>query len=144
MSLCKTREGGWHHPSMLYHCIAISNAFAINLSWCMSKKFITLKHSNIQGFHSQKLEKEPYSVYSTSLLLHHLRLSILQHYRILKYYTQIIFWRRWNTKPNDAVKVVKGLPHLCPCHRPNPRRGLVMYMRWLAAYPNCYLCHTII
>ena len=69
----------------------------------MSKKFLILEHSNIQGFQSQKLEKKtkrPYSVYPTSLLLH--------YYIISKYYiyTHIIFVRRWNTKPSNAIKVV--------------------------------------
>jgi hypothetical protein len=50
---------------------------------------------------------------------------------MLKPYVHIFFDRRWYEKPNDVVKLVKGLPHLCPCHQPNPKRGLVTYTRWI-------------
>jgi hypothetical protein len=33
------------------------------------------------------------------------------------------------TKLKSAAKFVKGLPLLRPCHQPNPRKGLITYMR---------------
>ena len=63
--------------------------------------------------------------------------------RIPKHYTHDIFERRWYTKLKIAIKFVKGLPHMCSCHQPNPERGLVTYTRWITTKPNCYLCHTI-
>ena len=65
------------------------------------------------------------------------------HCRKPKHCTHIILERRWNTKPNSAIKVVKGLHHMCPCHQPYPKRGLVTYTRWITTKPGCYLCHTI-
>ena len=49
--------------------------------------------------------------------------------RISKPHTHIVFEERQNTKLKNAVKFVKGLPHMCPCGQPNPQGGLVMYMR---------------
>ena len=42
--------------------------------------------------------------------------------RIFKHYLDIVFERRWYTKLKSAIKFVKGLPHMCPCHQPNPKR----------------------
>ena len=42
--------------------------------------------------------------------------------RISKQHTHTIFEERWDTKLKSTSNFVKGLPHLCPCHQPNPQR----------------------
>ena len=41
----------------------------------------------------------------------------------------IICKRKWDTKFENIPKFVKGLPHMCPYHQPNPQRTLVAYTR---------------
>ena len=69
--------------------------FAPISSWCMSKKFITLEHSNIQVYPNQNLKnsiKNKSTIYSNSTFLYQLNmLCILHHYRILKHHTCIIY-----------------------------------------------------
>ena len=71
------------------------------------------------------------------------RFCIPHNHGIHKHNAHTIFERKWYTKPKCAVKIVKGLPHMCSCHQPNSKRGLVTYTRWITTEPNCYLCHTI-
>ena len=40
-------------------------------------------------------------------------------YGILKHSVHIIIRKTMIRKTKYAVKFVKGLPHLCPCHQPN-------------------------
>ena len=102
---------------------------------------------HIQGFQSQISKegmKTKSNIYSKGSLSYQLMLCILYQYIVPKHYTHIIFVRRWNTRPNDVIKVANGLPHMCPCHQLNWKRGLVMYKRWITTEPNCCLCHTTI
>ena len=49
--------------------------------------------------------------------------------RISKQHTHAIYGKIWDTKLKSGANFVKGLHHLCPCHQPNPHRGLVTYTR---------------
>ena len=92
---------------------------------------------------SKKSSKTSPKMYSKGSDSNQNMLCIPHHHRLPKHYSHIIFERQWNTKPSIAVKVVKGLPHMCPYHQPNPKRELITYIRWITSKPNCYLFHTI-
>ena len=73
-------------------------------------------------------------------------LKVIMHTTLLcgisLHFTHTILEIRWYMTLKRAVKVVKGMPHMWPCHQRNPKRGLVTYTRWITTKPNCYLCHT--
>ena len=153
----KTQEGGWNHPSWPDHCITISillsmSRLGMNLKQLKPLSIQTTKvvsfvplnnvlHS-ISNAYKVKL-KLIFKTCSkcTSRFNHKSKLLCIPHHFVA--YLSNGFERRWYTKPNNIVKVVKDLPHMFPWHKPNPKRGLVMCTRWITVEPNYYLCHTI-
>ena len=139
--------GGWMgHPSYPYHCIAISIILSLthlgtNLkSWTFEHqitKVVTFVPSNIvlhsiSNTYKVKCKwvfRDMYKMYfKVQSQLNNAPKHIV---RAPKHYTHTICEWRWYTKPKNVDKVVKGLPHMCPCHQPNPKRGLVTYTRWI-------------
>ena len=128
--------GRWVGPSLKTITLHIYlNAFASILSCFVSIKLKTLSiqtpkvlldigipYPKFWKSNFKKSVKTMFEVYSTISLSNQIMLCTLHHYRAPKHYTHIIFERRWNKKPNNAVKVVKGLPHMYPCHQLNPKK----------------------
>ena len=149
MFVSNTREGGRDHPSWSYHCKIIPmplsllhlgshlrhyNHWASTLhrlqSWCPLSHLLQLyplltlsnfnKVSKTRSNHTLRFNHKPKNAIYSSLFC-----------RILKHHIQTIFGTKWYSKPKNVVKFVKGLLHLCPSHQLNPKRGLIMYTRWI-------------
>jgi hypothetical protein len=123
-------ESLWASKLLKLYLYTLKEFIALHIHCLHRQPWESISYMLIKYFKLQSQRKKNV-MYSSSLC------------RISKHYIYNIYERSWYSKHKRSVKFVQGMPHLCPCHQPNPKRGLVTYTRWITTKSSYHLCHTI-